>query len=475
MSAKTLVATTLLVAALGSHAQAQPDLEPKNGRVTIAVFLKPNDYLKPISRAYLLPQYSESIPGNRVQMFLRCFMERDNVFGKTESDKREIWNKTPLNKLPLAEVANYGGRLLDYDAYDAARMTQADWQLWTFLRRDGFNTLLPDVQKMRALASVMKVRVRGEIAAGDHLAAIRTLKCMLGLGRTFESHPTLIGELVGVAISYIAIEAVEELIQQPGTPNLYWALMDLPAPFISLRLPTEGERMMLTSEIEPLMTASEATNAEIIKQIDRINELLVVRGRENNNLFDKSQAPGPYKSVLLKKINNSNEVSAARDRVVKFGCDALLVKKWSAPHVVLVDDILHCAIYRDEMAKYMNLPYWQVKDGLEKAVADINEKTREWPSLALVSPMFKVKLAQARLDQRIAYLQILEAIRLHAFQNGESLPATLAEIKLPLPVDPITGKAFEYSVVKGVATLHGENPQPGAEVMNRYYEILLSK
>lgn len=475
MSAKTLVATILLVAALSSHVYAQPDPEPKNGRVTITVFLKPNDYLKPISRAYLLPQYSESIPGNRVQMFLRCFMEQDNFFGKAETDKREIWNKTPLNKLPLAEVANYGGRLLEQDIFDAARMTHADWQLWTFLRRDGYYTLLPDAQKMRALASALKVRVRGEIASGDHLGAIRTLKSMLALGRSFESHPTLIGELIGVAISMVAIEAIEELVQQPGTPNLYWALMDLPAPFISLRLPTEGERLMLTSDIEPLKTATEAANAEIVKHIDRINNLLLLEKREKNNAFDKSEAPDDYKSMLLNKIRNSDEVSAARDRVVKLGCDPMLVKKWSAPHVVLVDDILHCELYRDEMAKYMNLPYWQVKDGLKKAVADIHVKTKQWPSLALVPAMLKVKLAQSRLDQRIAYLQILEAIRLHAFQNGGSLPAALAEIKLPLPADPISGKAFEYSIVKGVATLHGENPEPGADVINRYYEIVLSK
>lgn len=476
MFARTMAATTLVVAALNSHAHAQPNPEVKNGRVTLSVFLKPTDYLKPVSRAYLLPQYSESIPGNRVQMFLRCFMEQDNFFGKTETDKREKWNETPLNKLPLAEVANYGGRLIERDMYDAARMTQADWQLWTFLRRDGYNTLLPDAQKMRALASVMKVRVRGEIATGDHSAAIHTVKTMLGLGRTFESHPTLIGYLIGVAISTIALDAIEELIQQPGTPNLYWALMDLPTPLVSIRLGTEGERLMLVADIEPLMTASDATNAEVMKHIDRIHNLLQIEHREkSNNAFVKSDPTDDYKSALTKKIAQPTEVNAARERVIKLGCDAMLVKKWSAAHVILIDDILHCELYRDEMAKFMNLPYWQAKAGLEKSVAEINEKTKEWPSLGLVPAMLNVKRAHVRLDQRVAYLQVLEAIRLHAFQNGGTLPATLAEIKLPLPVDPVTGKAFEYKVDRGVATLHGENPNPQIEQTNRYYEIILSK
>src|SRR5216684_1122866 len=133
MHARILVATTLVVSALSSHAHAQPEWQPKNGRVTIPVFLTPNNYLKPISRAYLLPEYSESIPGNRVQMFLRCFMEQDNFFGQAESNKREIWNATPLRALPLGEISNYGGRLIERDMYDAARMTQVDWQLWYFL------------------------------------------------------------------------------------------------------------------------------------------------------------------------------------------------------------------------------------------------------------------------------------------------------------------------------------------------------
>jgi hypothetical protein len=34
---------------------------------------------------------------------------------------------------------------------------------------------------------------------------------------------------VGLAIVNIALQSVEEFIQQPGAPNLFWALTDLPA------------------------------------------------------------------------------------------------------------------------------------------------------------------------------------------------------------------------------------------------------
>src|SRR5207302_1936482 len=107
-------------------------------------------------------------------------------------------------------------------------------QVGTFLRRDGIGTLLPDVQKMRSVAAALKTRVRGQVKAGDHLGAIETLRTMFALARTMEAHPTLIGTLVGLAIASIACDAAEELVQQPGCPNLFWSFTDLPAPFLSL-------------------------------------------------------------------------------------------------------------------------------------------------------------------------------------------------------------------------------------------------
>ena len=47
-------------------------------------------------------------------------------------------------------------------------------------------------------------------------------------------HPTLIGDLVGIAIASIAIGPLEEMLSQPVCPNLYWALTNLPSPLVSM-------------------------------------------------------------------------------------------------------------------------------------------------------------------------------------------------------------------------------------------------
>jgi hypothetical protein len=478
MHTRILVATTLVVAALNAHAHAQPTPVPKDGRVTITLRLAPNDYLRPASRAHLLPEYAESIPGNRVQMFLRCFMEQTYFFGQAESEQRDKWNALPLNELPL-KAKNYGGKLTSEYMYDAARMTQVDWQLWYFIRRDGYNTILPDAQKMRQLATALKTRVRGDIAFGNDAEAFRTLKTMLGLARTFDAHPTLVGHLIGTAIAAITVDAIEELMQKPGSPNLYWALSDLPHPFLSLRMGMEGEQLMLGDDIA-MLKASPVAVAEslVLKQIEYLGPILEIESKEKSK--SSPAAVGelgtiPYKAILQKKAANADEVRTAREGLVGLGLPAAHVQAWSPMHVIFIDDIMHYELYRDELAKYMNLPYWQAKPGIDETLAEISRLKQHLPALVMVSAVATVKVAQARLDQRFAYLQIIEAIRLHAFKNDGTLPARLTDIKLPLPVDPITGKPFEYSVEKGVATLHGQNPLPGTDATNRYYEIILNK
>ena len=41
---------------------------------------------------------------------------------------------------------------------------------------------------------------------------------------------------------------VEELIQAPGSPNLYWALTDLPRPLLDLRKALQGEKLITDAE-----------------------------------------------------------------------------------------------------------------------------------------------------------------------------------------------------------------------------------
>src|SRR5262245_30130420 len=187
-------------------------------------------------------------PGNAVPAFYKCVMEQHNLYHNKEVvEEREKYLVCPLSELKGKNLATYGGSSSKHADY-AARLDMVDWQLLNKLRVEGINLLLPDVQVLRGVATVLKVRFRAQIAEGDFDAAVNSAKTMLSMSRCLAQHPTLIGNLVGLAVAMIAIGPVEEMMGQPGCPNLYWALTNLPSPLLDSRNSWLGERIWLYAE-----------------------------------------------------------------------------------------------------------------------------------------------------------------------------------------------------------------------------------
>ena len=181
-------------------------------------------------------------PGNPIQGYMKCFMEQQKFFFDKEAfERREKLLAMPLKELPAQELRDYGGFALSQADW-AARLDTPDWQILLKLKADGIGLLLPDVQELRPLAGALKVRFRAEVALGRFDDAIRTAKTMFAMSRHLGEHPTLIGNLVGFAVANTAIGPLEEMLEQPGCPNLYWALTNLPDPLVPLDKGMEGER-----------------------------------------------------------------------------------------------------------------------------------------------------------------------------------------------------------------------------------------
>jgi hypothetical protein len=115
----------------------------------------------------------------------------------------------------------------------------------------------------------------------------------------------------------------------------------------------------------------------------------------------------------------------------------------------------------------MSLPFWQAEQLRPK---DEPEKAAVETLLGdLIPATHRVRMAQARLDQRLALLTCVEALRIYAAENGGKFPAQLEDVKLPLPVDPVTGKAFIYKLTEGTASLQGT--PPAAMEKNAAYKV----
>ena len=241
---------------LPARGLAQPVVQPTDGKLIVKSKVSPAPAAVPSLKYLLLPELRDQQPGNQVQAFYKCFMEQHAFYhDKGEMEKRERWSTAPLADLAGEKgLIGYGGSGLRQADY-AARLESVDWGILIQFKAEGINLLLPDVQQLRQLAGALKVRARGEIARKDYDAAVRTLQTMFALAHTFNQHPTLIGQLVGIAIVNMTLGVIEEFQQQPGAPSLFWALADLPTPFIDLRKGMQGERLWLPKDYDLLRKA----------------------------------------------------------------------------------------------------------------------------------------------------------------------------------------------------------------------------
>jgi len=455
-----------IVAVLASQSTglAQPVKAPREGKWVIPISLDATAPSKPALRNRLLPELRELQPGNQIQAFYKCFFEQNHLFHNKEStDNQQKWLDAPLKELAgVKELIGYGGVAVKQASY-AARHDIVDWQITNQVKAEGAYFLLPDVQQMRSLATVLKVRVRGEIARGEFDNAIQTLQIMFALGRIFNEHPTLIGHLVGIAITTMALTEVEEFVQQPGAPNLFWALADLPTPFIDLRKGSQGEKLLLSKEFGVLEKGTPIEDTELKSLLSKFDPLV---GLSNGGKFDMK--PSVWYAA---RAENKVEVAAARGRLLKLNPRPAGLDKFSALQSILADDFAQYEVDLDEFVKWSNLPFWQLPTDFA------TQKRAAGPFGELLPAWYKVMLAKVRLQQHFALVLVGEAIRAYAAENGGKLPVTLDAVKFPLPVDPVTGKPFAYVVKDSKAVLSATPPadQINNPAHNRVYEITIRK
>jgi hypothetical protein len=271
---------------------------------------------------------------------------------------------------------------------------------------------------------------------------------------------------VGYAIAQVAIVPLEEMLEQPGCPNLYWALTNLPAPFFSLAKGIEGERVMFDADLRGLSSTEPITSAELKKLTAYID---MMRDLEEKPRKEKTQA------WLEESAKDAVALAARKGRLMEYGILESRLSKFPAEQIILLDEKREYEVRRDEIMKLMSLPTWEV----EERTKDLKLDKVKYASLFgyYIPAMQKVRRAQGRLEQRIALLRHVEAIRLYAAEHKNQLPDKLSDITVPLPVDPFTGKAFRYSLEGATAHLRG-TPPPGAEEMpafNLHYELTLRK
>lgn len=123
----------------------------------------------------------------------------------------------PSNNLPPADVTAAEDLLARYDGSVQLILTAAGAEGECRLPveyDDGFSALLPNVQKMRSVSRLMKLRGRVAVAKGDTEQAVQSVEAMFAASRALAQQQLLVEHLVRLATANMALREVEFLLNE---------------------------------------------------------------------------------------------------------------------------------------------------------------------------------------------------------------------------------------------------------------------
>ncbi|MCI0700173.1 MAG: hypothetical protein L0241_03700, partial [Planctomycetia bacterium] len=189
--------------------------------------------------------------------------------------------------------------------------------------------------------------------------------------------------------------------------------------------------------------------------------------------FEPDKVEEKTQEWIDKRAKDEKYMIAVRKRLIDYGIPEARLNRFPAAQIILLDEMREYEVRRDEAGKYMNLPTWEAMPALNKL-----QPPKE-PALfdLFVPAVHKIRQAQGRLEQRIALLRHVEALRMYAAAHDGKFPEKLTDIDVPLPVDPFTGKPFRYELKGEVAHLRGTPPKGSEKIaaFNLHYEITIRK
>ncbi len=450
-----LAGLPVAVATFETHQSAKAEQPPEPTVLVVDAAPEPT----PALQYSLLPALPRMKPGNAALFYSRGLhhLDLDNPHNlpdppeKTWRDKLNEWSDLAPDELPEGEAR----QLLDIantalDEFNMGALREdCDWQLP--IRERGFGALLGPIGEYRTVARLLSLKARLHIRRGEFHQAVFTLQTGFALARNLSKGDTLIENLVGTAIAALHAKDIEYLIQQPGAPNLYWALSQLPHPFINMRksLAFELHIIELSHPMVERIRKGDLTREEWLALPDIFaKEMLALH-------YPIGMAQKDQIRALLALQAMRIYPRAKRDLIAK-GVPEAEVEAMPVPQVVATQMLHEYLAWRDGIFKWFTLPYWQAAEGAARSERAFQEAGADAanPFLMLLPAIGSARKVTARQERGLAMLRTIEALRGYAAMHDGRLPESLDQlIDMPAPIDPCTGKPFLYEHRDGRATL----------------------
>ena len=440
----------------------------------------------PVMKYRLSPTDRELVPGNAAALYYRAIvhlLSRRPALAGEDADKNMRaaadgeWLELPPEQLSRDDAAKALERWSNplAEATLAARRRGVQWDLP--LKEHGIQTLLPEVQEMRTLVRLLALQAKLAIAERKFDEASETLETMIRLGQHVSESGPLVSSLVGVACDSIAMNEVEFWVNTPDSPNLYWALTALRDPLVDIGAGLESEHYWLGSSLPYVdILSTSVLSADQGHELARgLTELLGFATEGSTmEIIPGFKLPMPPDALLL--LPALATYPSAKRELIARGRPADEVERMPVIQVVVLSWVESYREQVDEAVAWGHRPYSEARIAiaqLDENFDELNRRPSGFFARLLLPAINAARAAGARIDQRVALLRTVEALRLYSAAHGGGLPSQLSEVtEVPIPLDPATGESFAYELSGGTATLQSREK---SVYQHTIYEITVRK
>jgi hypothetical protein len=457
-----LPASEAQVVALNLAAAQEPSSDEP--RQIFRLQIEPAAATGPALKYPLLPPIFDQTIGNAATLYYRAELTLIQNGGDKLGKQAFDWLEMPIAEMPRAEVVAWlpGIAQILEEVRTAARRDHCDWDLPLKGNADLFSVRLQEVQEMRNFARLLSIQARMQMLDGDFAAASQSLQTGFAMARHVNEVPLVIAGLVGTAKAAFMVQRILELVEQPGSPNLYWSLTALPTPLVDLRPGLEFEVSSTVYTTFPFLRDPEKVE-RTPEQWQALLEAMVGKlidwGAFAPAIGNESKNQATVARTVLAGLALKG-YPRAREHLEKKGFSAERIAGMSVGQAIAISVADLHDEYRDEVLKRQQLSPWETYQKAGESARRLSPASEIIPVVSFLLPPFEnVLMAQYRLDAKIAELRLIEAIRQYAATHDRTLPKQLSDItEVPVPTNPLTGREYPYRLDGSTAFI--EIPAP---------------
>ncbi|MEQ8208888.1 MAG: hypothetical protein RH917_03580 [Lacipirellulaceae bacterium] len=402
--------------------------------------------------------------GNAAPYYYRSLLNIQNFSQKLRKkygDAYDEWyrqNDVALEELPFekAQAASdsWRGSAME-NLREATRRRHCNWQ-WNVEEIRGPEIvafLLEEIQVSRELCRGLMLVARVDLANGDYEKVLDTLRMNYRLGHDVGKAPFLVSDLVGIAICGMGNNQLIELIAQKDSPNLYWAIAELPDPMVSIQDSMRAE-MSNGLRIFPFILDAETAEHSPEEWARLMAKALVESQQLVSSGVGQNVVPSSMTARFAVTAMSTVAYPAAKQRLIESGMTKAQVEAMPVGKVVSIDALREYRRIADSIEKWSYVPARVLRNHNFEINKELNVNSAEGLSRGfghtlaslLLPAMQAARSAEQRLIWQTHGIQTVEAIRMHAAETGK-LPNSLDEITIvPLPRNPRTDKPYEYEL-----------------------------